>query len=326
MTDELEPTAAEVELSVVVPVYNEQDNIPVFLDTLVPILDGLVESYEIIFALDPCTDASERVILARREQNPAVKLVVFSRRFGQPAATLAGIELARGRGVVVMDVDMQDPPELLSQMVAKWREGFDVVYAQRRQRTGERLVKKVVAWAGYRMIDRFGDVPIPRDTGDFRLLDRKVVNELMRFPESHGFLRGLVALVGFSQVAVTFDRPARHSGAGNYNQFVGSLRIGMNGLIAFSSALLSLSTVLGFIAAGMSFLTAAVYFVMKLAGVDFPIGNATIVILILLIGGINLICMGLMGQYVGRIYDEVKQRPRYIVHRAYGLEGRGPIP
>ena len=317
-----DPDAREPELSIVVPVFNEADNIPIFLDTLVPILQSTVSSYEVIFALDPCPDASERVIVERHEKDPNVKLVVFSRRFGQPTATMAGIELARGRAVVVMDVDMQDPPTLIGEMVAKWREGFEVVYAQRRERTGERWVKKLVAAVGYRLIDRFGDVPIPRDTGDFRLLDRKVVDQLMRFPETHGFLRGLVALVGFKQTAVLFDRPARHAGKGNYNQFVGSLRIGFNGLVAFSSALLSLSTVLGFVAAGLAFLTALTYIVLKFAGVGFPLGNATIVVLVLLVGGINLICMGIMGQYIGRIYDEVKRRPRFIVQRSYGFADR----
>ncbi len=148
-----------------------------------------------------------------------------------------------------MDVDLQDPPELLVEMLAAWRDGYDVVYAHRRERAGERRIKRIVAWTGYRVIDRFGDVEIPRDTGDFRLMDRRVVDELHRFPEAHGFLRGLVALVGFEQVAIEFDRPPRHAGEGNYNQFVGSLKIGFNGLIAFSTALLSLSTVLGFLAA-----------------------------------------------------------------------------
>lgn len=310
---------ARPELSIVVPVYNEADNIPVFLDTLVPILRETVASYEVIFALDPCPDRSEQVIAEWHEKDPNIKLVVFSRRFGQPTATMAGIELSSGDAVIVMDVDMQDPPTLIGEMVAKWREGYEVVYAQRNERAGERWIKKLVAAVGYRVIDRFGDVPIPRDTGDFRLLDRKVVDQLMRFPESHGFLRGLVALVGFRQTAVRFDRPARYAGKGNYNQFVGSLRIGFNGLIAFSSALLSLSTVLGFIAAAGAFLTAIAYVIAKLAGAGFPLGNATIVVLVLFMGGINLICLGIMGQYVGRIYDEVKRRPRFIVQRAYGF-------
>jgi dolichol-phosphate mannosyltransferase len=204
-------------------------------------------------------------------------------------------------------------------MLEKWRAGYDVVYAQRRTRAGETLIKRIVARSGYALINRFAEVPIPQNTGDFRLLDRRVVDELGRFKETHGFLRGLVALVGFDQIAVEFDRPARHSGRGNYNRFVGSLRIGFNGLVAFSAALLSFSTLLGFAAATAAFVTGLSYVVLKLAGVDFPVGNPTIVTLVLFIGGMQLISLGILGQYVGRIYDEVKQRPRYIVANAAGI-------
>jgi dolichol-phosphate mannosyltransferase len=314
------------ELSVVVPVYNEAGNVHEFLRRLVPILDSCVDSYEIIFAADPCTDGTEGLILAARVDNDAIKLLEFSRRFGQPAATLAGLQFASGDAAVVMDCDLQDPPELLTEMVAKWREGYDVVYAQRRERAGETLVKRGVAKAGYAFINRFSDVEIPRDTGDFRLLDRKVVAELARFKEAHGFLRGLVALVGFRQTAVLFDRPARHSGSGNYNRFVGSLRIGFNGVVAFSSALLNLSTVLGFLAAAVAFMTGVLYGILTLAGADFPVGNPTIVILVLFTAGIQLICLGILGQYVGRIYEEVKERPRFIVANTHGWPGQGERP
>ena len=316
----------EPDLSVVVPVFNEAGNVPEFLRRIREVLAGAVSSYEIIFAVDPSTDGTEQIIRDARTGDPSVKLLVFSRRVGQPTATMAGIEHAAGRAVAVMDVDLQDPPELLVEMLEKWREGFDVVYAQRRHRTGETAVKKLVAKVGYRVIAKYGDVEIPRDTGDFRLMDRRVVDQLLRFEETHGFLRGLVALVGFKQTGVLFDRPARHAGKGNYNQFVGSLRIGLNGLVAFSSALLNLSTVMGFVAALASFLTACVYVVLKLAGVEFPLGNPTIVALVLFIGGVQLICLGIMGQYVGRIYDEVKHRPRYIVDVAEGFVGeRTPV-
>jgi glycosyltransferase involved in cell wall biosynthesis len=307
------------ELSVVVPAYNEAGNIDEFLRRIVPILDENVGSYEIIFSVDPCTDGTEQMILDRRAVNPSIKLLRFSRRFGQPTATLAGIECSTGDAVVVMDVDLQDPPELLVEMLEKWRDGYDVVYAQRRKRTGETLIKRTIAKVGYAVINKSADVAIPRDTGDFRLLDRRVVDELNRFKETHGFLRGLVALVGFEQVAVEFDRPARHAGSGNYNRFVGSLRIGFNGLVAFSSALLNLSTVVGFVSAALAFITAISYAALKVGGVDFPVGNPTIVSLVLLLGGIQLICMGILGQYVGRIYEEVKQRPRYIVSQSAGF-------
>ena len=306
------------ELSVVVPAFNEAGNIGEFLRRLVPILNDNVESYEIIFAVDPCTDGTEDIILAARAENPHIKMLRFSRRFGQPTATLAGIENASGRVVLVIDVDLQDPPELLVEMLAKWREGSDVVYAQRRRRTGETFIKRLIAKVGYAVINRFSDVPIPRDTGDFRLLDRRVVDELARFNETHGFLRGLVALVGFEQTAVMFDRPARHAGDGNYNRFVGSLRIGFNGLVAFSSALLNLSTVVGFLSALLAFITGVSYIGLKIGGVEFPVGNPTVVAVVLFIGGVQLICIGILGQYVGRIYEEVKGRPRYIVSQSAG--------
>jgi dolichol-phosphate mannosyltransferase len=308
------------ELSVVVPVYNEVGNIEEFLRRLVPLLEANVASYEIIFAVDPSTDGTEEAIAAARRSNPAIKMLRFSRRFGQPTATLAGIEHASGRAVVVMDVDLQDPPEVLIEMLALWRAGSDVVYAKRRQRTGETIVKRTIAKVGYAVINRFSDVPIPRDTGDFRLLDRRVVDHLNTFEESHGFLRGLVALVGFEQTEVLFDRPARHAGKGNYNRFVGSLRIGLNGLVAFSSALLNLATVLGFVFAFLAMITGIGYAVAKLAGAKFPVGNPTIVTLVLLMAGVQLVCLGIIGQYVGRIYEEVKRRPRYILSESLGWD------
>jgi dolichol-phosphate mannosyltransferase len=309
----------EIELSVVVPVYNEADSIEPFLARLLPLLQQHVANHEVIFAVDPGRDGTESVIRRIREADPTVKLVLFSRRFGQPTATLAGLDFASGRAVVVMDVDLQDPPELITEMLARWREGFEVVYAQRRARHGESWIKRAVSKFGYRMINRFGEVEIPRDTGDFRLMDRRVVNELRRFPETHGFLRGMVALVGFRQTAVLFDRPARHAGTGHYNRFLGSLRIGLNGLIAFSTALLNIATALGFLAAFGAFVLAVAYLVTQVIEEPFPVGNPTIVGVVLFVGGVQLICIGIIGQYIARIYDEVKRRPRYIVDVAEGF-------
>ena len=218
-----------------------------------------------------------------------------------------------------MDVDLQDPPELIPEMLGRWREGADVVYAQRRGRDGETRIKKVISQLGYRVIDRFSEVPIPRDTGDFRLMDRRVVDALLQFPETHGFLRGMVALVGFRQEAVVFDRPPRHAGRGNYNRFFGSMRIGLNGLVAFSTALLSIATMVGFLAAVAAFVLAVAYVVAQVIDAPFPVGNPTIVAIVLFVGGIQLICLGIIGQYIGRIYDEVKHRPRYIVDAAEGF-------
>jgi polyisoprenyl-phosphate glycosyltransferase len=313
-----------IELSIVVPVFKEEGNIPEFLSRLRPILGSITAQFEIIFAMDPSPDRTEDIIRKERSADDRIKLIKFSRRVGQPMATLAGLHYSTGDAVVVIDVDLQDPPEIIIEMVKKWREGFDVVYAQRRSRDGETMLKRFVAWAGYRVINRMAEVNIPPNTGDFRLMNRRVVNEILKLKESHGFLRGMVALVGFNQTSIIFDRPPRFSGRGNYNRFLGSIRIGLNGIVCFSSSLLSLSSQMGFLIAGLSFLMGITYFIMKLCNFPFPMGNPTIVILILFIGGVQLISVGILGEYIARIYEEVKQRPRFIVDRAEGFEQTNP--
>ena len=315
------------ELSIIVPVYKEEGNVPEFLRRMACILDAVTKSYEIIFALDPSPDRTEEVILNARAHDPRIKLLKFSRRFGQPMATLAGLQYSSGDAVIVMDVDLQDPPELVVKMVEKWKEGYDVVYAQRKNRDGETWIKKLVAAVGYKTINRIAEVNIPPNTGDFRLMNRRVVAEINRLKECHGFLRGMVALVGFKQTSVLFDRPPRFAGKGNYNRFLGSLRIGFNGIFCFSNYTLTLSTQLGFIIAICAFLVGFVYALLKIAGVPFPLGNPTIVILVLFLGGIQLVSIGILGEYIGRIYEEVKERPRFIVESSHGFDStRGTIP
>lgn len=309
-------------LSIVVPVYREEKNVPEFLQRIRPIVGAVTEDYEIIFALDPSPDRTEEVILAERARDPRVKLLTFSRRFGQPMATLGGLRYASGEAVIVMDVDLQDPPELLPQMVEKWRAGFDVVLPQRQHRTGEPWIKRLVAKTGYKVINRIADVRIPPNTGDFRLMSRRVVDEVLQLKETHGFLRGMVAIVGFNQCLIPFDRPARFAGETNYNRFFGSLRIGFNGIFGFSTYALTLSTQFGFLTAALSFLVAVIYLILKLAGVPFPLGNPTLVILVLFLGGIQLISVGVLGEYIGRIYEEVRSRPKFIVDRAEGFADR----
>lgn len=305
-------------LSVVVPVYKEERSIKPFLERLEPVLAPL-GSYEILFVLDPSPDRTEVVIEAEIARNPRIGLIVMSRRFGQPSATMAGILHTQGEACVVIDVDLQDPPELIGPMVAKWREGYDVVYAQRRSRKGETLVKKAVSYFGYWVINRLSDVAIPRNTGDFRLLSRKVIEELRRLPERHGFLRGLVAFVGFRQAAVDYDRDERAVGQGNYNRFLGSMRIGLNGLIGFSTVPLSLLMWLGLAVASLSVLGILFIVATFAMGTDYPLGIPTLVILVLFLGGVQLTGIGLLGEYIGRIYEEVRHRPRYIVERRINL-------
>ena len=306
-------------LSIVVPVFREEKNIPHFLLTIIPIVSQLTPDYEIVFALDPSPDRSEEVILAARQTNERIKLLKFSRRVGQPMATLAGLQYSRGSAIVVMDVDLQDPPELISDMVAQWRQGFDVVYAQRRTREGEPLIRKIVARLAYWVIQRISDVEIPENTGDFRLMSRRVVDEINRLKECHGYLRGLVALVGFKQCALPFDRPARFAGDTNY-PVIGSIRIGLNGLLCFSTMALKLSSIMGFATAGFAFCLTAIYLGLKVIGYPILWGNPTMVILITFIGGVQLISIGILGEYIARIYDEVRARPRYIIDRAEGFK------
>ena len=307
-------------LSIVVPVYKEEKNIPEYISRVGPILNSITIDYEIIFALDPSPDRTEEIVLSLNQIDSRIKLIKFSRRFGQPMATIGGLHYASGDCVVIMDVDMQDPPELIPQMIQKWREGYDVVLPQRRHRVGEPWIKRMVAATGYAVIQRIANVSIPPNTGDFRLLSRRALEEVLLLKESHGFLRGMVAVVGFRQAIIPFDRPARFAGDTNYNRFFGSLRIGFNGIFGFSSYALTLSTMAGFLIAGLSFVLGLVYLILKLIGHNFPIGNPTIVILVLFMGGIQLIGIGILGEYIGRIYEEVRQRPKFIVDKLEGLQ------
>jgi glycosyltransferase involved in cell wall biosynthesis len=307
-------------LSVVVPAYNEEANVERAYERLRGVLDGVSTEWELIFSVDPSTDRTEALILALRERDPRVKMLRFSRRFGQPMATLAGLEFAGGDAVIVIDCDLQDPPELIPQLLERWREGFDVVYAQRRSRVGETLPKRLVSWLGYRVIARIAEVEIPKNTGDFRLMSRRVVENVVALKEHHGFLRGLVGLVGFRQTSVLYDRDPRVAGRSKYNQLFGSLAIGLNGVVGFSRYPLQLISFLGVAFAGFAFFFATLYLALKVAGVSFPVGNPTVVIVVAFFSGIQLLSLGVMGEYVGRIYDETRQRPKYIVESRYGWD------
>ncbi|MCK1737099.1 glycosyltransferase family 2 protein [Bradyrhizobium sp. 138] len=304
-----------VELSIVVPVYKEAGNIRPFLDRTEAVMTRMGLSYEVIFSLDPSPDDTEAVILREIERNPAVKLLLFSRRFGQPAATMAGILNCVGGKCVVIDVDLQDPPEMIERLYAKMTEGYEVVYAMRSSREGETLVKKAVSYLGYSVINRLSDVEIPRNTGDFRIMSRRVIEELRRLSETHGFLRGMVAFVGFKQAAVLYSRDARLKGTGNYNRLVGSLKIGINGLVGFSSRPLQMMSMAGFVVAAISFLLGFWYVLQKLIGFDLSPGLPTTVLVVSFFSGVQLLALGLVGEYIGRIYDESKRRPMYIIDK-----------
>jgi len=320
-------TQEPIDISVIVPVYKEESNIEPFLARIKPVLASISERWEILFCLDPCPDRTEQVIREAGKLDRRIKLVLFSRRFGQPAATMAGIALCHGETCVVIDVDLQDPPELIRDMHAKLQEGYDVVYAKRRSRKGETLVKRFVSWVGYKVINRLGEVKIPRNTGDFRIITRRVIEQLKLLSEGHGFLRGLVAYVGFPQAFVEYDRDPRLAGAGKYNRFLGSLKIGLNGLISFGSRPLSLMSLAGLLLVAGSLLLGAWYIIQDLAHFEVIPGMPATILVVAFFSGVQLLALGLMGEYVGRIYDEVKRRPKYIVDRTYNMgEASGPGP
>ena len=311
---------AKPDISIVVPVYKEELNILPFLDRLVPVVAQISQTSEIIFILDPSPDNTEQVIIDILKTNSDIKLIKMSRRFGQPAATMAGLAFSKGKRVVVIDVDLQDPPEVIVELNKKMNEGFDVVYATRRARDGETFVKKIIAKFGYKLINRLSEVQIPKNTGDFRMMSRRVVDEICALGEKHGFLRGLVAYVGFNQIGIFYDRDSRHTGNGNYNRFIGSLRIGVNGLVGFSAKPLNFMSLFGGLIAGFGFFLGGWYAFQKIIGVALTPGLSTSVILITFFAGMQLLSLGLLGEYVSRIYDEVKNRPMYIVDLKIGFD------
>jgi len=310
----------DVELSVVVPAYNEEANVDRVYARIRDVLAVTGLNWELIFSVDPSVDRTEELILELRQTDKRVKLLRFSRRFGQPMATLAGLEASTGSAVVVIDCDLQDPPEVILELIERWRDGYEVVYAQRRSREGETLAKRLVSAFGYRLIARIADVEIPPNTGDFRLMSRRVVDHVVALKEGHGFLRGLVGLVGFRQTSVLYDREARVVGTGKYNRFIGSLGIGLNGVFGFSLYPLRMISFGGILISIFAFLLAILYLMLKLSGFPFPVGNPTIVILLTFFSGVQLLSLGVMGEYVGRIYDETRERPKYIIESRHGFD------
>ncbi len=303
----------DYKLSVVVPVYNEENGIKPFLERTEKVIDDLGCDYEIIFSLDPSTDSTYEVIKTEMKRNRHIKLITMSRRFRQAAATMAGVLNCTGDICVVIDVDLQDPPEVITELVEKWKEGYDVVYAQRIDRQGETKIRKLIDMTAYRVINFLSDIEIPVDTSDFRLINRKVIEEIRKMPETNMFFRGMVSYIGFKQTAVRFHREAREADVSKYNRFWGEFRMGFHGIFCFSSKPLEYITFLGgFMTAFGAFLS-AIYFFQKI----FLRKTKTIVsgltALIWFMSGLNIFVSGLLGEYITRIYDDVKGRQRFII-------------
>jgi glycosyltransferase involved in cell wall biosynthesis len=298
-------------VTVVAPVYNEEETLPHFYRRVIAALEDLGEPFELVLVNDGSSDGSPDVLLRLHQRDSRVRVVSFSRNFGHQAAISAGLEHARGQAVVIIDSDLQDPPEVIPELVARWQAGAEVVYAQRATRAGETRFKLLTAALFYRLIARITAVNIPRDTGDFRLLDRAVVNQLVALREHHRFMRGLSAWVGFRQEAVRYERAERFAGATKY-PLRKMLRFSLDAITGFSYAPLQLASTLGFALAGISLLAIVVAALLRLT-TGAIVGQASTLIMVLLLGGIQLIFLGIIGEYLGRIYDEVRGRPLFIV-------------
>lgn len=303
---------AAPKFSIIAPIYNELENLPVLYSRIKEVMGQTEEEWELILIDDGSRDGSTDKIRELGQLDSRVKPVIFARNFGHQIAVTAGLDYSRGDAVIIIDADLQDPPEVILDLVAKWREGYEVVYAVRAEREGETWFKKTTAALFYRLIYRITDVKIPLDTGDFRLLDRKVVNVMCKMRERHRFLRGMATWVGYKQIGVEYNRAARFAGKTKY-PFKKMLKLALNAVTGFSYFPLQVATYLGFLAAGLSIIAIPVVIILRMTSSPQFTGQATTLIVVLFLGGIQLISLGIIGEYIGRIYDEVKGRPLYIV-------------
>lgn len=301
-----------IEFSIVAPVFNESGNLAEFYRRVSAVMSQTGENWELIFIDDGSQDNSQDLIRELSINDNRVRPIIFARNFGHQIAVTAGLDYSRGAAVIILDTDLQDPPEVILDLIAKWREGYEVVYAIRAEREGESWFKLFTASFFYRLIARITDVKIPLDTGDFRLIDRTVVNVINQMRERHRFLRGMSAWVGFRQVGVPYKRAARYKGETKY-PFRKMFKLAINAVTGFSYFPLQLATYMGFISAIVSILAIPIVIALRLWGNQAPLlGQATTLIAVLFLGGVQLISLGILGEYIGRIYDEARGRPLYI--------------
>jgi len=298
--------------SVVGPVYDEVETLRDFYDRVQAAMDSIGEPWELVLVDDGSTDGSSDVIRDLAFEDIRVRPVLFSRNFGHQIAVTAGMDYSRGQAVVIIDTDLQDPPELISELAEKWNEGYEVVYAVRTEREGEGWFKRVTASIFYRVINRITEVDIPLDAGDFRLLDRKVVEALKKMREHHRFPRAMTAWVGFKQIGVDYKRSARQAGETKY-PFRKMLRLAINAVTGFSYFPLQLATYFGFLCALLAIVAIPIVIYLRLSGRGELSGQATTLIAVLFLGGVQLISLGILGEYIGRLYDEAKNRPLYVL-------------
>ena len=309
--------------SVVVPIYNEVESVSELYQRICKVMDreyaAEMESWELILVDDGSRDGSTEKIRQFAQMDERVRAIIFARNFGHQLAVTAGLDYSRGKAVIIIDADLQDPPEVIPELIAGWKKGYEVVYAVRSDREGESWFKETTAKLFYRLINRITTVEIPVDTGDFRLLDRIVVEKLNQMHERHRFLRGMAAWVGFRQIGVPYRRSARFAGITKY-PFKKMVKFATDAITGFSYFPLQLAMYMGFITAGISIFAIPVVVYERLAGHGAFFGQATTLIAVLFFGGVQLICLGILGEYIGRLYDEAKGRPLYIVREAPNKE------
>jgi glycosyltransferase involved in cell wall biosynthesis len=304
-----------IRYSIVAPIYNEVESLPHLYRRVKQVMTALREPWELILVDDGSTDGSTDEIRALAKKDRRIRAVIFARNFGHQIAITAGWDYARGDAVVIIDADLQDPPEAIPELAQKWKEGYDVVYAIRAEREGESWFKRLSASVFYRLIYQITDVRIPVDTGDFRLMDRKVVDVLKSMRERHRFPRGMSAWVGFKQVGVQYKRSPRFAGVTKY-PFKKMFLLALNAITSFSYFPLQVATYFGFFSAGIAILAIPLVIYLRMAGIPQFTGQATTLIAVLFLGGIQLISLGVLGEYIGRLYDEAKGRPLYITQEA----------
>ncbi len=296
--------------SVIAPIYNETESLPELQRRITEVMNSTSENWELVLIDDGSTDGSTDMIREMAKNDPHIRPVIFARNFGHQIAVTAGMDYARGEAMIIIDADLQDPPEVILELIGKWREGYQVVYAQRAEREGETWFKLVSATAFYKLIYRITDVMIPMNTGDFRLLDRKVVDVMKSMHERHRFLRGMSSWVGFKWIGVTYKRAARFAGTSKY-PLKKMLKLALTAITSFSYLPLQIAMWFGFISAGISLAGLIAIVVLRIVGSQYLAGQAATIISVLFLGGVQLICLGILGEYVGRIYDEVRGRPLY---------------
>ncbi|MBI1370489.1 MAG: glycosyltransferase [Planctomycetes bacterium] len=311
-------------ISIVVPCFNEQEVIRATHERLSAVLTSFPIRYEILYINDGSRDDTEARLREIQSRDPRVRLILFSRNFGHQMAVTAGIDHAAGDAVVLIDADLQDPPEVIAEMLGRWREGYHVAYGQRTVREGESVFKENTAKLFYRMLNRMSEIPIPLDTGDFRLMDRKVVDALKAMPERDRYLRGMVSWVGFKQIAVPYKRAPRAAGVSKY-PLKKMIQFASVGLLSFSRVPLHLVSGLGFACAVLSLLCIIYALVLRIFTSEWVSGWTLLFIAVVFFGGIQLICLGVAGEYIGRIYAEVKRRPNYLVNQFVGFEQERPV-